>query len=55
MISGYLAEFVIGLTVFFDGARMKLYINGILNNDAEVIVRWAGFGLRNMGIFLRRT
>ena len=48
MICGYLAESVIGMTIYFDGTRMKLYINGVLNNDAEIVVRCAGLGLRDI-------
>ena len=30
---------VIGMAIYFDGTRMKLYVDGALNNDAEVIAR----------------
>ena len=49
IVSGVLAESFVGRTVFFDVTWMKLYINGTLENDADVIVRWTDFGFRNMG------
>ena len=47
MVSGVLSESVAGFAIFFDGARMELYINGALDNDAEIIARWGDFGFRN--------
>ena len=35
----HIASFVVGVTLFFDGTTMKLYIGGNLVNEAEVIVR----------------
>ena len=49
MVAGVLSESPAGFAIFFDCAGMKLYINGPLDADAEIIVRRAGFGFRIWG------
>ena len=38
-----ISQVVIGIALYFDGTRTKLYVDGQLNNDAEVIARRAGY------------
>ena len=45
-----LAESIQGYTLSFDGTRMKIYVDGRLNNDAEVIVRCGEFRIK-CGVF----